>query len=317
MSRDMKKQRIVVALGGNALGKTPEEQLCLVRSTAKQIADLIEKGYQVVVGHGNGPQVGMINSAMEFSSQNGGNTPFMPFAECGSMTQGYIGYHLQQAIRDELEARGIRKDCATVVTQVVVDPKDPGFQHPTKPVGLFYSKEEADRIAAEKDVPFVEDAGRGYRRVVPSPLPKEIVEIGVVEQLVQAGVTVITVGGGGIPVVRTDHGLKGVDAVIDKDRACALLAKELDADSLIILTAVEKVCLHFNKPDQIELSEMSAEECRTYIEAGEFAPGSMLPKVEACMDFVLNSKKKSTALITSLSKAAEALDGRTGTLIRR
>ena len=292
MSRDMKKQRIVVALGGNALGKTPEEQLCLVRSTAKQIADLIEKGYQVVVGHGNGPQVGMINSAMEFSSQNGGNTPFMPFAECGSMTQGYIGYHLQQAIRDELEARGIRKDCATVVTQVVVDPKDPGF-------------------------PFVEDAGRGYRRVVPSPLPKEIVEIGVVEQLVQAGVTVITVGGGGIPVVRTDHGLKGVDAVIDKDRACALLAKELDADSLIILTAVEKVCLHFNKPDQIELSEMSAEECRTYIEAGEFAPGSMLPKVEACMDFVLNSKKMSTALITSLSKAAEALDGRTGTLIRR
>ncbi len=313
---EKKKKRVVVALGGNALGKTPEEQLRLVRSTAKQIADLVEQGNEVIIGHGNGPQVGMINSAMEFSSQNGGNTPFMPLAECGSMTQGYIGYHLQQAIRDEFEARGIQKDCATIVTQVVVDPDDPGFLHPTKPVGLFYSQEEAERIQLEKNIPFVEDAGRGYRRVVPSPLPKEIVEIGVVEQLVRAGVTVITVGGGGIPVIRTDHGLEGVDAVIDKDRACALLAKELDADNLIILTAVEKVCLNFNKQNQTELSRLTVEECRKYIDAGEFAPGSMLPKVEACMDFVLSSNCGGTAMITSLCRAAEALNGRTGTIIR-
>ena len=310
-------ERIVVALGGNALGKTPEEQLELVKGTAKPIVDLVEKGYEVIIGHGNGPQVGMINLAMEFSANKGGNTPFMPFPECGAMTQGYIGYHLQQAIQEELKARGINKECATVVTQVVVDEKDPGFQNPTKPVGSFYTKEEADKIAAEKGFTFVEDAGRGYRRVVPSPIPKRIVELKVVEQLVEAGDIVITVGGGGIPVVETENGLKGVAAVIDKDRASALLARDVKADRLIILTAVDRVCINFNKPDQKELAVMSLEEADKYIGEKQFAPGSMLPKVESCMEFVKNSAHGGTALITSLSRAAEALEGKTGTIITK
>ena len=310
-------ERIVVALGGNALGKTPEEQLALVKNTARPIVDLVEKGYEVIIGHGNGPQVGMINLAMEFSANKGGGTPFMPFPECGAMTQGYIGYHLQQAIQEELKARGIAKECATVVTQVVVDENDPGFQNPTKPVGSFYTKEEADRIAAEKGFVFVEDAGRGYRRVVPSPIPSRIVEKKVVEQLVEAGDIVITVGGSGIPVVETERGLRGVAAVIDKDRASALLACEIKADRLIILTAVDRVCINFNKPDQQELAEMSLAECEKYIGEKQFAPGSMLPKVQSCMDFVKNSKPGSTALITSLSRAAEALEGKTGTVIRK
>ncbi len=310
-------ERIVVALGGNALGKTPEDQLALVRDTAKPIVDLIEKGYDVIIGHGNGPQVGMINLAMEFSSNRGGNTPYMPFPECGAMTQGYIGYHLQQAIQEELKSRGIKKECATVVTQVVVDEKDPGFQHPTKPVGSFYSKEEADVIAEEKGFTFVEDAGRGYRRVVPSPIPKRIVELGVIERLVEAGVVVITVGGGGIPVVETKDGLKGVAAVIDKDRASSLLAQDLHADRLIILTAVDKVSINFNKPDQKDLASMTLEECEQYIIEKQFAPGSMLPKVQSCMEFVKSNEKDGVALITSLSRAADALEGRTGTIIKK
>jgi carbamate kinase len=310
-------KRIVVALGGNALGNSPEEQLKLVKGTAKPIVDLVEKGYDVIIGHGNGPQVGMINLAMEFSANKGGDTPYMPFPECGAMTQGYIGYHLQQAIQDELRARGIHKACATVVTQVVVDEADPGFQKPTKPVGSFYTKEEADAIAAEKGFTFVEDAGRGYRRVVPSPIPKRIVEIDVVEQLVSAGNIVITVGGGGIPVVETDAGLKGVAAVIDKDRASALLAKDVKADQLIILTAVDRVCVNFNKPDQRELPSMTLAEAEEYIKQGQFAPGSMLPKVQSCMEFVENSTNGGTALITSLTRAAEALDGKTGTVVEK
>lgn len=306
-------KRIVVALGGNALGKTPEEQLKLVKETAKPIVDLVEKGYEIIIGHGNGPQVGMINLALEFSANKGGNTPYMPFPECGAMTQGYIGYHLQQAIQEELKARGINKPCATVVTQVVVDKDDPGFCHPTKPVGSFYTREEADAIAAEKGFVFVEDAGRGYRRVVPSPIPKRIVELDVVEQLVSAGDIVITVGGGGIPVVETEHGLEGVAAVIDKDRASALLARDVKADQLIILTAVDRVCINFNKPDQTELAGMTLAECEKYICEGQFAPGSMLPKVQSCMEFV--KAGSGTALITSLSRAADALEGKTGTVI--
>lgn len=310
-------ERIVVALGGNALGKTPEEQLELVKGTAKPIVDLVEKGYEVIIGHGNGPQVGMINLAMEFSANKGGNTPFMPFPECGAMTQGYIGYHLQQAIQEELKARGINKECATVVTQVVVDEKDPGFQNPTKPVGSFYSKDEAERIAKEQTFVFVEDSGRGYRRVVPSPIPKRIVELGAVNRLVESGAIVITVGGGGIPVVETSEGLKGVAAVIDKDRASSLLARELKADRLIILTAVDRVCLNFGKPDQRELSSMTLSEAETYIGEKQFAPGSMLPKVQSCMEFVKNTPEGSTALITSLSRAADALEGKTGTIITK
>ena len=310
-------KRIVVALGGNALGNTPEQQLELVKGTAKPIVDLVEKGYDVIIGHGNGPQVGMINLAMEFSANKGGNTPYMPFPECGAMTQGYIGYHLQQAIQDELKARGIKKGCATVVTQVVVDEADPGFQNPTKPVGSFYTKEEADAIAAEKGFTFVEDSGRGYRRVVPSPIPQRIVEIETVEQLVSAGVIVITVGGGGIPVVETESGLKGVAAVIDKDRASSLLARDVKADQLIILTAVDRVCVNFNKPDQRELPSMTLAEAEEYIQQGQFAPGSMLPKVQSCMEFVQSNTHGGTALITSLARAAEALDGKTGTVLEK
>ena len=310
-------KRIVIALGGNALGNTPEEQLELVRHTAKTIVDLAQDGYEVIVGHGNGPQVGMINLAMEFSCTKGGNTPYMPFPECGAMSQGYIGYHLQQAIQQELKARGIDKECAAVVTQVVVDANDPGFAKPTKPVGSFYTKEEADKIAAEKGFTFVEDAGRGYRRVVPSPIPQRIVELKVVEQLVKAGDIVITVGGGGIPVVETEQGLKGVAAVIDKDRSSALLAQSIGADMLIILTAVDRVCINYNKPDQKELPTMTLEEAEKYIEEKQFAPGSMLPKVQSCMEFVKNNTHGGTALITSLQKAKVALQGETGTIITK
>ena len=310
-------KRIVVALGGNALGNTPEEQLELVRHTAKTIVDLAQDGYEVIVGHGNGPQVGMINLAMEFSCTKGGNTPYMPFPECGAMSQGYIGYHLQQAIQQELKARGVDKECASIITQVVVDANDPGFAKPTKPVGSFYTKEEADKIAAEKGFTFVEDAGRGYRRVVPSPIPQRIVELKVVEQLVKAGDIVITVGGGGIPVVETEHGLKGVAAVIDKDRSSALLAQSIGADMLIILTAVDRVCINYNKPDQKELPTMTLEEAEKYIEEKQFAPGSMLPKVQSCMEFVKNNTHGGTALITSLQKAKVALQGETGTIITK
>lgn len=310
-------KRIVVALGGNALGNTPEEQLELVRHTAKTIVDLAQDGYEVIVGHGNGPQVGMINLAMEFSCTKGGNTPYMPFPECGAMSQGYIGYHLQQAIQQELKARGVDKQCASIITQVVVDANDPGFAKPTKPVGSFYTKEEADKIAAEKGFTFVEDAGRGYRRVVPSPIPQRIVELKVVEQLVKAGDIVITVGGGGIPVVETEQGLKGVAAVIDKDRSSALLAQSIGADMLIILTAVDRVCINYNKPDQKELPTMTLEEAEKYIEEKQFAPGSMLPKVQSCMEFVKNNTHDGTALITSLQKAKVALQGETGTIITK
>ena len=310
-------KRIVVALGGNALGNTPEEQLELVRHTAKTIVDLAQDGYEVIVGHGNGPQVGMINLAMEFSCTKGGNTPYMPFPECGAMSQGYIGYHLQQAIQQELKARGVDKECAAIITQVVVDENDPGFVKPTKPVGSFYTKEEADKIAAEKGFTFVEDAGRGYRRVVPSPIPQRIVELKVVEQLVKAGDIVITVGGGGIPVVETEQGLKGVAAVIDKDRSSALLAQSIGADMLIILTAVDRVCINYNKPDQKELPTMTLEEAEKYIEEKQFAPGSMLPKVQSCMEFVKNNTHGGTALITSLQKAKVALQGETGTIITK
>lgn len=310
-------KELVIALGGNALGKTAEEQLELVKHTAKTIVDLVEEGYNVIVGHGNGPQVGMINLAMEFAANNGANTPIMPFAECGAMSQGYIGYHLQQSIRTELLSRGIRKNVATVVTQVVVDENDEAFTNLSKPVGMFYNKEESEKIASEKGFTFIEDAGRGYRRVVASPQPQKIVELETVKQLVEQGTIVITVGGGGIPVVEESNGyLRGVAAVIDKDKSSAKLAKDLDAEMLVILTAVDRVCINFNKPNQEELSDINLEEAGKYIKEGHFAKGSMLPKVEACMDYVKFSNN-GKALITSLEKAKEALHGSTGTIIKK
>lgn len=308
-------KRLVIALGGNALGNTPQEQLDLVRRTASTIVDLVEEGYDVVVAHGNGPQVGMVNLAFEHSANNGGGTPPIPFPECGAMTQGYIGYHLQQALQRELARRKMGNACATVVTQVVVDPSDTAFQHPTKPIGSFYSKEDAEAIMQSTGYTFVEDAGRGWRRVVPSPIPVKIVELPVVEQLLASHAVSITVGGGGIPVVeKGEADYEGVAAVIDKDRASARLALDLNADMLVILTAVEKVAINFNKPNQQELDSMTIDQARQYIEEGHFAPGSMLPKVEACLGFV-EQTASGTALITSLEKAREALNGNTGTRI--
>ncbi len=313
----MSMQKIVIALGGNALGNTPEEQLKLVKNTAKSIVDLVADGHQVIVAHGNGPQVGTINLAMEYSANNGAGTPSMPFPECGAMSQGYIGYHLQQAIEAELEDRKIDKKVATIITQVEVAADDPGFDHPTKPIGSFYDKERADKIAKEKGYTFVEDAGRGYRRVVPSPMPIKIVELDIIKSLVNQGHIVIACGGGGIPVIKKAVGYEGVAAVIDKDRSSAKLALDLGADLLVILTAVEKVCINFNKPDQHALTSLTLKEAEKYILEEQFAKGSMLPKVEACMNYVRENNNGGTALITSLEKAKEALHGETGTIITK
>lgn len=310
----MMKDKIVVALGGNALGNSPEEQLMLVKNTAKPIVDLIEAGHEVILAHGNGPQVGMINLAMSTAANSPAGTPDMPFPECGAMSQGYIGFHLQNAIREELLNRGMDTPVATVITQVIVDKNDPAFQKPTKPIGAFYSKEEADRLIAEKGYTMVEDAGRGYRRVVASPKPVDVAEKATVAALVEKGHVVITVGGGGIPVYADGNTLVGIPAVIDKDFASAKIAEILDADYLIILTAVEKVAINFGKPEEKWLSELSIEEAEQYIGEGHFAPGSMLPKVQAAMGFAA-SKPGRKSLITSLEKAKEGIEGLTGTVI--
>lgn len=307
-------KRIVIALGGNALGNTAAQQLELVSLTAKPIVDLIAAGNEVIIAHGNGPQVGMINLGLSTAAEAGAIKSDMPFPECGAMSQGYIGYHLQNAIGNELTARGLRKDVATVVTQVLVDENDPAFQHPTKPIGSFYDKVAADRIMAQRGCTMVEDAGRGWRQVVPSPKPVDVIEKNTVRALVDSGTVVITVGGGGIPVVRRNGRLVGTPAVIDKDFASAKLAELLNADMLIILTAVEKVAVNFNKPNQKWLDTLTPEEARTYIGEGQFAPGSMLPKVEAAVKFA-ESKPGRTALITLLEKARDGIDGKTGTRI--
>ena len=310
--------KIVIALGGNALGKAPDEQLDLLEKVAKIIVNLVKNGNKIVLTHGNGPQVGQISLAMEYSSNGEVKTPAMPFPECGSMSQGYIGYQLQQCLQDELERQGIVKNCATLITQVLVDPNDTAFENPTKPIGMFYSKEEAMEIEKEKGYQFVEDSGRGYRRVVPSPKPIDIIEKNVIKQLVDNDNIVIAVGGGGIPVIKTDkiELLEGVEAVIDKDRSAALLAKEIDADTLLILTAVDKVYLNYNTDKQIALDTITVSEAEEYIAEGHFAKGSMLPKVEACMSFVKDSDNKQ-AIISSLEKANEAINGKTGTVIKR
>lgn len=306
----MSKEKLVVALGGNALGNDVDSQRKIVAETAVPIVDLVEAGYPVVLAHGNGPQVGMINLAFGKGTVDG-----MPFPECGAMSQGYIGYHLQNALTNELRRRGIQKSCATVVSQVVVDSQDPAFQSPSKPIGAFYTHQEARELAFQHpNFVFKEDSGRGWRRVVPSPKPADILEREIIRDLFQQGHLVIAVGGGGIPVVDTPNGYKGVPAVVDKDFASAKLAQLIDADRLIILTAVEYVAIRFGKPDQKNLEDVTVEELERYAQAGEFAKGSMLPKVEAALEFC-RSRKGRTALITSLDKAKEALQGKTGTRI--
>ncbi|MBP3878440.1 MAG: carbamate kinase [Lachnospiraceae bacterium] len=309
-------KKIVIALGGNALGSNLPEQMKAVKITAKAIVDLIAQGHEVVIAHGNGPQVGMIQNAMtELVRSDPDKYIPCPLSVCVAMSQGYIGYDLQNAIREEMLDRGIDKGVATVLTQVEVDPDDPAFENPTKPIGAFMTKEEAEALVRERDYKVIEDAGRGYRRVVASPKPVSIVELGTIESLIDTDHIVVACGGGGIPVFRTNgHHLKGAAAVIDKDFAASRLAQQLNADVLIILTAVEKVAIHFGKPDQEWLTDLTPEETQKYIDAGEFAPGSMLPKVQAALEFATSGKGRK-ALITLLEKAHEGIEGKTGTTI--
>jgi carbamate kinase len=307
-------KNVVIALGGNALGDTPEEQIALVRKTAVYIVDMVADGINVVVSHGNGPQVGMINNAFAYASSHDGKTPEMPFPECGAMSQGYIGFHLSQAILGELKRRGIMRSTAAIITQTVVYPDDPAFKNPSKPVGAFLTEEQAKAKMAETGHVYKEDAGRGWRMVVASPKPQRIVEFDAVKDLMDAGYIVIATGGGGVPVVERNDSYSGVPAVIDKDRSSAKMAADFKADMLVILTAVEKVAINFNKPNQKSLDSMTVTEARGYIDEGHFAPGSMLPKVQACIEY-LEQYPRGTALITSLEKAAAGLRGETGTRI--
>ena len=309
-------KRIVIALGGNALGNNLPEQMVAVKQTARAIVDLIQEGHQVVIAHGNGPQVGMIQKAMtELTRSDPDKYIPCPLSVCVAMSQGYIGYDLQNGLREEMLDRGISKGVATVLTQVEVDPDDPAFRCPTKPIGAFMTREEAERMVAERGYDVIEDAGRGYRRVVASPRPQSIVEIESIRDMVEAGLVVVACGGGGIPVFKTEgHHLKGAAAVIDKDFASCTLAQQLDADCLIILTAVEKVAVHFGTPEQQWLDHMTVAQAEAYMAQGEFAPGSMLPKVAAAVEFAKSGPGRQS-LITLLDKAAEGIEGKTGTRI--
>lgn len=305
--------RIVIALGGNALGESPSEQMNLVKDAVKVLIDIVQAGHELIVTHGNGPQVGMINAAFE-CAKDSINTPQMPFAECGAMSQGYIGYHLQNALQEELAHRMIKKDAASVITQVVVDAADTAFLNPTKPIGTFFSKEEADSIAKDTGYTFVEDSGRGYRRVIASPKPLDIVEKNIITKIVSQGDIVVCCGGGGIPVTKTNNSLTGIACVIDKDAVSELAAELLDADMLLILTAVDRVAIRYGTPEQEDLKVINTEQTLEYIEQGHFAPGSMLPKVESCLKFV-QSRPGRSAIICSLEKASLALSGESGTKI--
>lgn len=307
------KRRIVVALGGNALGDTLTEQMLAVKTTAKAIVGLIEGGDEVVIAHGNGPQVGMINLAMESAAKTEAQTPYIPMSVCVAMSQGYIGYDLQNALREELLDRGKDIPVASIITQTIVDAEDPAFKNPSKPIGAFYSEEEAGEMT-QRGYDMIEDAGRGWRRVVASPKPTDIVEKQTVRAMLEAGQIVIAAGGGGIPVVVQGNHLKGKSAVVDKDFAACKLAEMIDADFLVILTAVEKVAVNFRKPDEKWLDSLTLEEAQRYVDEGQFAPGSMLPKVQAAMAFAA-SKPGRKSLITLLEKAQDGLDGKTGTLI--
>ena len=308
--------RIVIALGGNALGKNAEEQQQKIDEACPALVGLISQGHEIIVTHGNGPQVGMINLAFDLASAANENIAPMELQECTAMSQGYIGYHLQKGIEKELRRQKMPWQVATIVTQVTVDPGDPAFQNPTKPIGAFYSEEQAQTLRAENpDWTIAEDGGRGYRRMVPSPKPVEIVERKSILNLLDNEYIVIACGGGGIPVIRDEAGnLRGVAAVIDKDFAAARLAEAVGADYLFILTAVERVCIHFGTPEQRELTAMTSAEAERHAAEGQFAAGSMLPKVEAAVQFVKSGWGK-RAVIASLENAPLAMRGERGTLI--
>lgn len=308
--------RVVIALGGNALGKTPKEQMEMIHNATPSLIGMIEQGHEIIVSHGNGPQVGMINLAFDVASQHNDKIAQFELPECTAMSQGYIGYHLQQGILRELRLHKMPWHAATVVTQVEVDINDPAFKNPTKPIGDFYTKEQADAIMAEDPtIQFKEDSGRGYRRVVASPKPIDIVEKESILELLNREFIVIASGGGGVPVYKNEEGdYVGIPSVIDKDFATAKLAELVDADYLFILTAVDRVAVNFGKPDQKDLATMTIAEANEYIAQGQFAPGSMLPKVQAAMGFA-QSKPGRKAVIGSLEKAVAAMTGESGTAI--
>lgn len=305
---------LVVALGGNALGNNPSEQKEIVKKTAKIMVDIISEGNQLIIVHGNGPQVGMINNSFELAHQVNNDIPLMPFPECGAMSQAYIGYHLQNAIVNELYLRKIKKNVVTIVSQVEVAANDEAFNNPTKPIGNFYSEVEAKALAKQYNFDVKPDANRGWRRVIASPKPIAIVEIGIIKNLIKDGTIVITAGGGGIPVVKDDNGYRGIDGVIDKDFASSFLAISIDANKLLILTAVDNVAINFGKLNQTNLHKLSLEEGEKYIVENQFAVGSMLPKVQAALDFV-KVKAKNIAVIANLDKAKLAIAGKSGTII--
>lgn len=313
------KKTIVVALGGNALQKQGEAssvaQQRVADETVRQLLPLITAGHRVAIVHGNGPQVG--NIVLHEEAINTTETPSLPLEDSGAMSQGLIGFWLQQAFHDAFKSKGINdKYAVSVVTQTVVDSSDPAFLNPTKPIGPFYTEEEARKVEAERNYVVKEDAGRGWRRVVPSPKPQEIVESSVIRAMVSAGIVVVSTGGGGIPVLRAQDGtLHGVEAVIDKDFGAAKLADLLKADTLLILTAVDAAKINFNQPNEQSLREVSIEEMKKHIADNQFAAGSMLPKIQASLDF-LESGKGRTAIITSLEKTSEAIDGQAGTIIK-
>ena len=303
--------RYVVSLGGNALGNNAEEQKKALVDVADAISELIKDNHEVAIVHGNGPQVGMINLAFETSKE----TPNMPFPECGAMSEGYIGYHIQNALYNSFKEKGINKTVSTIVTQALVDQNDPLFLSPSKPIGSFYSKEEAEKIAQEKGYVMKEDAGRGYRRVVPSPLPIDIIEKDAIKALMKDGQIVICVGGGGIPVISKGNKLEGIAAVIDKDYASSKLAELINADYLVILTAVDNVYINFRKENEKKLENVSIKEMEQYLEDNHFAKGSMFPKVQASINFVKSGTNK-VAVIASLDNAKEAFKLKAGTIIK-
>ena len=308
--------KIVIALGGNALGNNPKEQVEMIEKAAKPLVGLIKDGHEIIVSHGNGPQVGTIKLAFDTASAVNDKVCEMELAECTAMSQGYIGYHLQQGIKKELLNQQVDRNVVTVVTQVIVDKDDKAFANPTKPIGSFYTKEKADELKKlNPDLTFVEDSGKGYRTVVASPRTVDIAEKTAVLDLTANKFIVIACGGGGIPVFKNDAGtLEGVSAVIDKDFAAEKLAELVNADYLFILTAVDRVAVNFGKPEQKDLAEMTAEEAKKYCNEGHFAPGSMLPKVEAAMMFVESGSNRK-AVICSLEKVQLAVKGESGTLI--
>ncbi|MDR1278687.1 MAG: carbamate kinase [Treponema sp.] len=322
------KKRIVIALGGNALGENLKEQMTAAQGTAKAIVDLVEGGHEIVIVHGNGPQVGMIETAFETAARADPHFPILPMSVCVALSQGYIGYDLQNTLRRELDFRRISTPVATIVTQVEVDPADPAFLNPTKPIGGFMTGAQAE-VLRFRGIPVMEDAGRGWRQVVASPRPVNIIEAETIKAMLSAGQIPIAAGGGGIPVAMQDGQYRGKSAVIDKDFSAAKLAELIGADMLIILTAVEKVAINFGKPDQKWLDTLTVEEANRYMAENQFAKGSMLPKVQAAVSFVGAAEKPDTqakireadfsrtALITLLQKAKDGIEGKTGTIITR